>query len=174
MVASTIGTAIEWYDFCLYGTAAALVFPALFFPGSFLGARRWPEHWRHSGHISSGSPRRVFLVVPRVVQGIGVDGEWAGSVLLLSTGMVKLMSATTGTSVVTWGWRIPFLASAVLVVIGSSTYISWYLSGCAVLSMTALVLMPRPPRSSEPQRAPAATPAANDPLYCRRVGQQRC
>ncbi|MGB6163734.1 MAG: hypothetical protein WCF33_20060 [Pseudonocardiaceae bacterium] len=68
----------------------------------------------------------------------------------------------------------PLIATAILAATGSSTYISWYLIGCAVLSMTALVLLPRPPRSSEPQRAPAATPAANDPLYCRRVRQQHC
>ncbi len=86
----------------------------------------------------------MLLVVLRAIQGIGVGGEWAGSVLLamewgsvrrrglmaswpqlgvplgllLSTGMVKLMSATTGASFATWGWRIPFLASAILVVIG--------------------------------------------------------
>jgi MFS family permease len=79
-----------------------------------------------------------------VIQGIGVGGEWGGSVLLamewgparrrglmtswpqlgtpigllLSTGMVTLLSSTTGASFPTWGWRIPFLTSALLVALG--------------------------------------------------------
>jgi MFS family permease len=100
--------------------------------------------------------------------------------LLLSTSMVKLMSATTGASFVTWGWRIPFLASAVLVAIGLITVPSFgllsdligrrvtYGTGIVATTVVAfpyfglldtrsagLVLLPRPPRSSEPQRAPA-------------------
>jgi MFS family permease len=96
------------------------------------------------GTASIGITAAVLLVLLRVVQGIGVGGEWGGSVLmsmewgsarrrgfmaswpqvgvplglLLSTGMVRLVSGATGDDFETWGWRIPFLVSFVLVLIG--------------------------------------------------------
>src|SRR5215212_870774 len=126
LVASTVGTAIEWYDFFLYGTAAALVFPQLFFPNashfagvlaSFatyaVGFAARPVgaaifgHWgdrigRKATLISSlmimgiasaligllptyatiGVWAPVLLVVLRLIQGLGVGGEWGGSVTL--------------------------------------------------------------------------------------------
>ncbi len=188
VVASTVGTAIEWYDFFLYGTAAALVFPHLFFPGQssyvgvlasfgtqFVGFAARPLGAALFGHLgdrvgrkstlvttlvlmgastflmgvlpgyaSIGVAAPVLLVLLRVVQGVGVGGEWGGSVLLsmewgsqkrrglmaswpqlgvplgllASTGMVKLMTATAGGGFDSWGWRVPFLASAVLIAIG--------------------------------------------------------
>jgi len=188
VLASTVGTTIEWYDFFLYGTAAALVFPKIFFPGSspyagvlasfatlFVGFAARPVGAAIFGHYGDRVGRKatlvitlvmmgvatfligvlpghstigvfapVLLVLLRVVQGIGVGGEWGGSVLmsmewgdkrrrglmaswpqlgvpmglLLSTGMVKWMSAVTGPSFETWGWRIPFLVSFILVGIG--------------------------------------------------------
>jgi metabolite-proton symporter len=188
LVASTVGTSIEWYDFFLYGTAAALVFPQLFFPGashfagvlaSFatyavgfaarpIGAAIF-GHWgdrigRKATLISTlmlmgiasaligvlptyatiGVWAPILLVLLRISQGLGVGGEWGGSVtlsmewgnprrrgfiaswpqvgvpigLLLSTGMVSLMSHLTGDAFETWGWRVPFLASIVLIGIG--------------------------------------------------------
>ncbi|MET7287058.1 MFS transporter [Streptomyces sp. NPDC005573] len=186
--ASTVGTAIEWYDFFLYGTAAALVFPHVFFPGhagytgvlasfgtQFVGFAARPLGAAVFGHIGDRVGRRstlvttlvlmgvstfligllpgydtlgpaapVLLVLLRVVQGVGVGGEWGGSVLmsmewgsrrrrglmaswpqlgvplglLASTGMVKLMTAATGDHFGSWGWRVPFLASVVLIGIG--------------------------------------------------------
>ncbi len=188
VVASTVGTTIEWYDFFLYGTAAALVFPKLFFPGSsayagvlaafgtqFVGFAARPVGaaiFGHYGdrvgrkatlvttlmlmgvgtfligllptHASIGFAAPVLLTLLRLIQGIGVGGEWGGSVLLsmewgstkrrgfmaswpqvgvplgllASTGMVKLMSSVSGDSFETWGWRVPFLVSAVLVGVG--------------------------------------------------------
>jgi metabolite-proton symporter len=188
VVASTVGTTIEWYDFFLYGTAAALVFPQLFFPGSspyagvlaafgtqFVGFAARPigaAIFGHYGdrvgrkatlittlmlmgvatfligllptHATIGVAAPVILTLLRLVQGIGVGGEWGGSVLLsmewgsvkrrgfmaswpqvgvplgllASTGMVKLMSSATGDSFETWGWRVPFLVSIVLVGVG--------------------------------------------------------
>ena len=187
-VASTIGTTIEWYDFFLYGTAAALVFPAVFFPGSstlagtlssfatqFVGFAARPVGAAIFGHYGDRMGRKaaliatlslmgtatfligclpgvatigiaapILLTLLRVVQGLGVGGEWGGSVLmsmewgaqhrrglmaswpqlgvplglLLSTAMLKLMSAVTGPDFERWGWRVPFLASIVLVAIG--------------------------------------------------------
>jgi metabolite-proton symporter len=189
VVASTIGTTIEWYDFFLYGTMAALVFPSVFFPGgsaysgileSFavqavgFGAR--PVGAAIFGHYGDRIGRKatlvwtlmlmgiatflmgllpgratwgiaapILLVVLRIVQGIGVGGEWGGSVLLsmewgsqrrrgffaswpqlgvplgllLSTGIVKLVQGNTSEDAFnSWGWRIPFLLSIVLVGIG--------------------------------------------------------
>ena len=184
-VASTIGTTIEWYDFFLYGTAAALVFPAVFFPGEstlagtlssfatqFVGFAARPVGAAIFGHYGDRIGRKaaliatlslmgaatvlmgllpgyatigiwapILLVVLRIVQGIGVGGEWGGSVLmsmewgsakrrgfmaslpqlglLLSTLAVRVVSGSTSAQEFeTWGWRIPFLISIVLVGIG--------------------------------------------------------
>jgi metabolite-proton symporter len=189
VVASTIGTTIEWYDFFLYGTAAALVFPQLFFPGSSpyagvllsfgtqavgfgarpIGAMIFGHYGDRIGrkgtliatlmlmgiatflmgvlptHAAIGAAAPILLTVLRILQGIGVGGEWGGSVLLsmewgsqrrrgfmaswpqvgvpvgllLSTGMIKLMTGLTNDAEFnSWGWRVPFLASIVLVGIG--------------------------------------------------------
>src|SRR4051794_29156498 len=186
--ASTVGTTIEWYDFFLYGTAAALVFPQVFFPGQspyagviasfgtqFVGFAARPIGAAIFGHYGDRIGRKSTLIITlllmgigtaligvlpsyaaigiaapllltllRIVQGIAVGGEWGGSVLLamewgrperrgfmaswpqlgvpvgllLSTGMVQLMSSTTGPAFLTWGWRVPFLVSVVLVAVG--------------------------------------------------------
>jgi metabolite-proton symporter len=188
LIAGVVGTSIEWYDFFLYGTAAALVFPDLFFPNSShyagtlasfatyaVGFAARPVgaalfgHWGDRigrkatlistlltmgiasfligcmpTHDSIGLLAPTILVILRLLQGLGVGGEWAGSVtlsmewgnpkrrgligslpqvgvaigLLLSTGMVSLFSHITGSGFETWGWRIPFLFSIVLVGIG--------------------------------------------------------
>jgi len=189
VIASTVGTTIEWYDFFLYGTAAALIFPKLFFPGSsdfagvlasfstlFVGFAARPVGAAIFGHYGDRVGRKatlvttlvlmgvatfligclppyssigvfapILLVVLRLVQGIGVGGEWGGSVLmamewgskkrrglmasypqlgvpiglLLSTAMVKWMTAImTPAQFDSWGWRIPFLVSAVLIAVG--------------------------------------------------------
>jgi metabolite-proton symporter len=188
-LASTVGTTIEWYDFFLYNTAAALVFPALFFPESSTYAGRLESfatyavgfaarpvgafifgHWGDRigrkatlivtllmmgiattlvgvlpGADSIGKAAPLLLVLLRLVQGLAVGGEWSGSVLLsmewgdqkrrgfmaslpqlgvafgliLGTGFLYLMSNTLSEDQFqSWGWRIPFLFSIVLVAIG--------------------------------------------------------
>jgi MFS family permease len=126
VVASTIGTAIEWYDFFLYGTAAGLVFGKLYFPNEdaltatlaafgtyFIGFVGRPIGAAIFGHYGDRIGRKatliatllimgiatfliafvptyasigiwgaVILTVLRTIQGIGVGGEWGGSVLL--------------------------------------------------------------------------------------------
>jgi MFS family permease len=186
--ASTVGTTIEWYDFFLYGTAAALVFPALFFPNQtpftgillsfgvqFVGFASRPIGAAIFGHFGDRVGRKgtlittlllmgvatlligllptyskigiaapVLLTVLRVAQGIGVGGEWGGSVLLsmewgsrkrrglmaswpqmgvplgliLSTLAIKGATKFAGAGFDTWGWRLPFLFSVVLIGIG--------------------------------------------------------
>jgi metabolite-proton symporter len=189
IVASTVGMTIELYDFFLYGTAAALIFPRLFFPeqGEFLGqvlsfltfaagflarpvgAVLWGHLGDRVGRKSTlvttllvmgvstmligalptyqqvGAIAPVLLVLLRLVQGVGVGGEWGGAVLLpLETGHrgrrgfyaswpqagVPLgLLASTGAFALfrrvvpepafsSWGWRLPFLLSALLVVLG--------------------------------------------------------
>jgi metabolite-proton symporter len=188
VVASTVGTTIEWYDFFLYGTAAALVFPEIFFPGEeryagvifafgtqFVGFAARPIGAAIFGHYGDRIGRKATLIttllimgigtaligvlpgyaaigiaapllltVLRLLQGIAVGGEWGGSVLLamewgsekrrgfmaswpqlgvplgllLSTAMVQIMSRATGPDFETWGWRVPFLVSVVLVGVG--------------------------------------------------------
>ncbi|MEU5861458.1 MFS transporter [Nonomuraea sp. NPDC047529] len=186
--ASVVGTAIEWYDFFLYNTAAAVVFAEVFFPKSTpyagtlaafatnaVGFAARPVgaaifgHWGDRigrkatlivtlltmgvasaligvlpGTDSIGVAAPIILVVLRVLQGIAVGGEWSGSVLLsmewgdqrrrglmaswpqvgvpigliLGTGAMSLLATTTGDTFKDWGWRVPFLASLVLVAIG--------------------------------------------------------
>jgi MFS family permease len=186
--ASVVGTSIEWYDFFLYGTAAALVFPAVFFPDSSELAGRLESfatlavgfaarpvgaaifgHWGDRigrkatliitlllmgistaiigmlpGTDTIGVWAPILLVVLRLLQGIAVGGEWSGSVLLamewgdqkkrglmgsyaqigvpvgliLGTGGLSLLFTIAPDAFLTWGWRIPFLASLVLVAIG--------------------------------------------------------
>ena len=188
-MASAIGTTIEWYDFFLYNTAAALVFPHLFFPASsaYAGAMQSfatyavgfaarPVGAAIFGHwgdrigrkatlivtllimgISSalvgvlpktatiGLAAPLLLVALRLIQGLAIGGEWSGSVLItmewgdqrkrgllgsfaqlgvplglvLGTGGMTLLSATLSPDAFTsWGWRVPFLLSLVLVAVG--------------------------------------------------------
>jgi len=189
VVASAVGTTIEWYDFFLYQVAAGLVFPKLFFPASdpfvgmilafstnYLGFVARPLGAVIFGHYGDRLGRKASLIatlilmgvatvgvglVPgyaqigiwgaviltflRVLQGIGVGGEWGGSVLLagewtdpkrrgfstsfaqfgapaglmLANAIFVLVSVTTDDqSFLSWGWRIPFLISFVLVFVG--------------------------------------------------------
>src|SRR3954462_6233788 len=188
-VASTVGTTIVWYDFFLYGTAAALIFPKIFFPTEspllgtlasfstlFVGFAARPVGAAIFGHYGDRIGRKaaliatlslmgvatalmgvlpgyasigplapILLVLLRIVQGVGVGGEWGGSVLmsmewgsrrrhgfmaslpqlgvpiglLLATAAVKIMNAWLGPDAFdAWGWRVPFLASVVLIAIG--------------------------------------------------------
>ena len=189
VIASTIGTAIEWYDFFLYGTAAGLVFGKLYFPNQdplsatllafgtyFIGFAGRPIGAAIFGHYGDRIGRKatliatllcmglatfaiafvptyasigiwgaVLLTVLRAIQGIGVGGEWGGSVLLamewsrthgqrglvaswpqfgvpcgllLSNLAVLAFSAWAGDDFAAWGWRIPFALSIILVGIG--------------------------------------------------------
>jgi MFS transporter, MHS family, shikimate and dehydroshikimate transport protein len=187
-LASLIGTTIEWYDFFLYGTAAALVFDKVFFPtfDPFVGrlaslatfsiafiAR--PLGGIIIGHFGDrigrksmlvltlmimgiatfligllptyaqlGPAAAVLLVLLRVAQGFGVGGEWGGAVLmavehappgrrgfygswpqigvpaglLLSTIVFTPFSRLPQEDFLSWGWRIPFLLSILLVAVG--------------------------------------------------------
>ncbi|MGW5048524.1 MFS transporter [Streptomyces griseoluteus] len=187
--ASLIGTTIEWYDFFLYGSAAALVFNTLFFPTSdplvgtliafityAIGFAARPLGGVVFGHFGDKVGRRKLLVVSllmmggatfamgllptygaigvgapvlltllRLVQGFALGGEWGGAVLLVSehggdkhrgfwaawpqsgapggnllaTGVLALLAAVQSDEAFrSWGWRVPFLLSGVLVMIG--------------------------------------------------------
>ena len=189
MIASTVGTTIEWYDFLLYGQVTALVFGKLFFPKSdplvgvleafavfFIGFVGRPigaaifGHWGDRigrkatliatllitglatvavglvpTYASIGIWGAVLLTVIRLIQGIGVGGEWGGSVLLamewaqtnrnrgfiaswpqfgapagffLANLAVLIFSWLSGDQFLTWGWRIPFLISIIMVAVG--------------------------------------------------------
>ncbi|MFD7699536.1 MFS transporter [Streptomyces caelestis] len=189
VAASLIGTTIEWYDFFLYGSAAALVFNKLFFPDSDplvgtllsfltyavgfaarpLGALVFGHYGDRLGrkkllvlslllmggatfaigllptHATIGSAAPLLLTVLRLVQGFALGGEWGGAVLLVSehgdarrrgfwaswpqtgapagqllaTGVLSLLTAVLSDSAFgAWGWRIPFLLSGVLVIVG--------------------------------------------------------
>src|SRR5688500_12890145 len=189
VVSSAAGTTIEWYDFFLYGVAAALVFPQKFFPGSdpyvgtllsfstyFVGFVARPVGAALFGHYGDRIGRKATLIatlvlmgaatmgiglVPdydrigiwgavlltffRVLQGIGVGGEWGGAVLMagewtdpkrrgfttsfaqfvapagmvLANGALAVVSYTfSEEAFLSWGWRIPFLLSLGLVFVG--------------------------------------------------------
>ncbi|MFJ9209895.1 MFS transporter [Streptomyces sp. NPDC102264] len=189
VAASLIGTTIEWYDFFLYGSAAALVFNKLFFPDSDplvgtllsfltyavgfaarpLGALVFGHYGDRIGrkkllvlsllmmggatfaiglmptHATIGTAAPVLLTVLRLIQGFALGGEWGGAVLLVSehgdakrrgfwaswpqtgapagqllaTGVLSALTALLSDAAFgSWGWRIPFLLSGVLVIVG--------------------------------------------------------
>lgn len=189
VVASTVGTAIEWYDFFLYSTLTSLVFVKLYFPNAdplvgtlqafsvyAVGFIARPIGAAIFGHYGDRIGRKATLVstlllmgiatflvglVPsydvvgiwgaiiltllRFIQGIGVGGEWGGSVLLsmewaktnkhrgfitswpqfgvpmgvfLANLAVLAFSGMDNDAFIAWGWRVPFLLSALLVAVG--------------------------------------------------------
>jgi metabolite-proton symporter len=191
-MASLIGTTIEWYDFFLYGSAAALVFNRLFFPefdplvGTMLAFATYalgfvarPVGGIVFGHFGDRIGRKrllmlslvlmgvatiligllptyaqigvwapIALIVLRLIQGFAVGGEWGGAVLmaaehgdaarrgfwaswpqagvpagsLLAAAVLAIMaSVQTEADFLQWGWRVPFVLSALLVIVG------WYI-----------------------------------------------
>lgn len=187
-LASLIGTTIEWYDFFVYGTVGALVFPQLFFPGSdpYVGLMQTlvvyavgfvarPLGSMCFGHYGDRIGRKTALIVTlltmgiatsligllptyerigvwaplvlvilRFLQGFSAGGEWAGAVLLsvewsvqrrrglfgslpqlgsplglvLSSSAVSAALALSGDAFLRWGWRLPFLVSIFLILVG--------------------------------------------------------
>jgi metabolite-proton symporter len=188
VLAASIGSALEWYDFFLYGTAAALVFGELFFPKSdpvvgtllsfltfgvgfvfrplggiifgILGDRygRKPVLVATLLMIGLGTTAigflptysqigvwaPILLVAMRIVQGLGAGAEYGGAVIylvenapanhrgfwggfaplgvsvgnLLAAGAFALVSMLPHDALMDWGWRLPFLASFVLILVG--------------------------------------------------------
>ena len=189
VIASTVGTTIEWYDFLLYGQMAALVFAKLYFPSSdpltgilqafavfAVGFVARPIGAAIFGHYGDRIGRKaaliatllltglstflvgcvptyeqigvwgaVLLVALRFIQGIGVGGEWGGSVLLsmewartsknrgliaawpqfggpagffLANLAILAFSQMSGDQFLSWGWRVPFWLSLVMLGIG--------------------------------------------------------
>jgi MHS family shikimate/dehydroshikimate transporter-like MFS transporter len=188
IAASLIGSVIEWYDFFIYGTAAALIFGQLFFPGSdpligtlysfgtyAVGFIARPIGGVFCGHYGDKIGRKsmlvmtlivmgvattlvgllptyesigiwapVLLVVLRFLQGFAVGGEWGGATLMaveyappgrrgffgswpgmgIPAGLVVATAIFTASSslppeqFLSWGWRVPFLVSIVLVAVG--------------------------------------------------------
>lgn len=188
LVASLIGSSIEWYDYFLYGTLAALVFNKIFFPtidpvvGLMLAYTSFalPFFIRPLGgvifsHIGDKIGRKktlvltlglmggatvligllpsyetigvwapILLITLRLIQGLGIGGEWGGALLLaveyapkgkrgffgsvpqmgvtigllLGTISITLMTALPENQFLAWGWRVPFILSAVLVLLG--------------------------------------------------------
>ncbi len=189
VIASTVGTTIEWYDFLLYSIVTGLVFGKLFFPNSDplmgvlqafaiytvgfiarpIGAFIFGHYGDRIGrkaaliatllitglatfavgfvptYATAGIWGAVILTIIRFIQGVGVGGEWGGSVLLamewartnrhrgfisswpqfggpaglfLANMAVLVGSAISGDKFLVWGWRIPFMLSIVMVGIG--------------------------------------------------------
>lgn len=189
LTASLVGTAVEFYDFYIYATAAALVFPTLFFPSESVSAQLMSSYATFAiafiarpvgavafGHFGDRIGRKSTLVwslmlmggstmaiaflptyaqagwiaplllcVLRFGQGLGLGGEWGGAALLAVEnappgwkarfGMFPQLGAPVGfiaanglflllglvltqEDFIAWGWRIPFLASSLLVIIG--------------------------------------------------------
>ena len=189
VLASLVGTTIEFYDFYIFGTAAALVFGPMFFPksapetqalnayltfgiaflarpvGSFLFGHFGDRVGRKSalvatmlmmglattligalpGYATAGVLAPWLLAALRFLQGVGLGGEWGGAALIatenapdgrrawfgmfpqlgppigffIATGLfLALLIGFGEAAFVDWAWRVPFLASAVLVAIG--------------------------------------------------------
>ncbi|VTU14450.1 MFS transporter [Variovorax sp. RA8] len=187
--ASALGTIIEWYDFLIYGAAAALVFNKLFFPAddpfvgtlaalgsAAVGFFARPFGGAVFGYFGDRLGRKsmllltlvimglgtfaigllptyaqigiwapILLVLLRIIQGIGLGGEWGGAALMvlehaparrrglcgslvqvgfpigliLSAGVFALVSKLPEEEFLSWGWRVPFLSSLVLVILGA-------------------------------------------------------
>ncbi|RDG31047.1 MFS transporter [Streptomyces corynorhini] len=188
-VASLVGTAVEWYDYFIFGTASALVFGKLFFPNEEdpiigtlsafavfgVGFFARPVGGVVFGHFGDKFGRKaalvttlimmgastfligllpttsqigiwapILLVLLRLVQGFGVGGEWGGASLVaveyapahkrgaygsfpqignaiglvLSTSVFAAVSMLPDDQLLSWGWRVPFLLSAVLIAVG--------------------------------------------------------
>lgn len=188
-LASLVGTAVEWYDYFIFGTASALVFGELFFPneedpiigtlsafavfgvgffarpfGGVLFGHFGDRFGRKSALITTlmlmgvstfligllpttaqiGIWAPILLVVLRLLQGAGVGGEWGGAALVaveyapegkrgaygsfpqignavglvMSTSIFAAVSQLPDDQLLSWGWRIPFLLSAVLIAVG--------------------------------------------------------
>ncbi|WP_168627119.1 MFS transporter [Cryobacterium sp. BB307] len=188
VIGAFAGTAIEWYDFYIFGTAAALVFGKVFYPeidpaaalmasfatfwvgflarplGGFIFGHFGDKFGRKNtlvvtlvlmgaattligvlpGYAQIGLAAPILLIVLRACQGLAVGGEWGGAVLLatenakegkkgsagawvqqgspagsiLATLIFLLVGQLPNEAFLSWGWRIPFLLSAVLVVVG--------------------------------------------------------
>lgn len=188
LLASLVGSSIEWFDYFLYGTVAALVFNQLFFPaedpavGTMLAFASFALSFfiRPFGgiifsHIGDKIGRKktlvltlslmggatvlmgllptyqaigiaapILMVTLRLVQGLGIGGEWGGAMLLaveyapdnqrgffgsvpqmgvtigmlLATLALTVMSMLPDEAFLSWGWRVPFVLSAVLVFLG--------------------------------------------------------
>ncbi|WP_239482783.1 MFS transporter [Paraburkholderia sp. C35] len=187
-IASFIGSAIEWFDFFLYGITSALVFGKLYFPGGdpltgtllafgtfAVGFIARPFGGIVAGHLGDRVGRKfvlvstllamglsttliglvpsyahiglaapILLILLRIVQGLAVGGEWGGAALIavehakpnrrglygsfpqmglpaglcMAVGGMELASRLPEAEFLAWGWRIPFLFSAVLVAVG--------------------------------------------------------
>lgn len=187
-IAGTFGTIIEWYDFLIYGTAAALVFNKLFFPtispsaGTLAALATYavgfvarPVGGALFGHFGDRIGRKsmlmmtmmvmglgtffvgllptynqigilapLALVILRFVQGLALGGEWGGASLMVvehapdgkrgfygslvqvgfslglvtSAGVFALSTSMSEAAFLSWGWRVPFLISIVLVALG--------------------------------------------------------
>lgn len=190
-ISSMVGTTIEWYDFFIYGAAAALIFNKLFFPNldpltgvlaafatyavGFIGRPLGGIIFGHFGdkigrksmllltlmmmgiptvligllptYASIGYWATFFLIILRFIQGMAMGGEWGGAVLMAvehapegkkgfwgslpqaSTGgglmlaslALGLVSLLPESALFSWGWRLPFLASIILLGVG------WYI-----------------------------------------------
>lgn len=186
--AAAVGTTIEWYDFYVYATAAAIVFPAVFFPevdrslgtlasfGTYAVAFFMrPVGGIVFGHIGDRLGRKpaltitllvmgvatvlvgclpshatagifgpIMLIILRMCQGLAVGGEWGGASLmavesapeksktfyggftqvgnplgaLMATGAFWILAAMGDDVLMSWGWRVPFLFSIVLIFVG--------------------------------------------------------
>jgi metabolite-proton symporter len=238
VIASTIGTTIEWYDFFLYSTVTGLVFAQLYFPNSnplvgtlqafaiyAVGFAARPVGAAIFGHYGDRIGRKstliatlllmgvatflvafvptyaqigiwgaVLLTILRFIQGVGVGGEWGGSVLMsmewartnaqrglvaswpqfgvpaglfLANLAVLAFSRISGTQFLAWGWRIPFLLSIVLIGIG--LYIRLHLRETPIFSRLV--------SENRIERAPALEVIKRQPkeillAACARMGEQ--
>jgi len=225
--AAFVGTMIEWYDFYIYATAAALVFGKLFFPsatgfygtlaafGTFaVGFFARPLGGAIFGHIGDRIGRKkslvitllmmgtvtvligllptyasigvwapILLVLLRIVQGVAVGGEWGGAVLMagehspdkskrtffasfaqlgspagliLSMLMFKLVTGLDDEAFLSWGWRVPFLFSAVLLAVGFVIRLSVNESPDFLEEKQAQAEKQKLPQHTKPERAPLA------------------
>jgi MFS family permease len=226
------GTSIEWYDFFIYGTAAALVFPTAFFPADMpamvaliasfstfaVGFIARPLGGVIFGHYGDRVGRKktlvvallimgfgttligllptyesigvlapLALVVLRFVQGLAIGGQWGGAMLLVTESAPKnrrgyygafaqagapmgvilanlaflaIGATMSDDSFMSWGWRVPFLASVVL--IGISMYVQLHLEDTPAFKALEENKLQRLAQETTPVTSKAADPLQID------------
>ncbi|MCI2956256.1 MHS family MFS transporter [Agromyces atrinae] len=235
LAAATLGTMLEWYDFFLYGLAAALVFPTLFFPGddpvagmllsfavfatgfiarpigglicAYVGDRYGRQRTLVATlivmggataligllptHDQVGPVAPVLLVILRLAQGAATGGEWSGAVILTlehspdrrgfrgafisssvyiglllgNLAFVVLAATLDDDALLSWGWRLPFLASIALVAVGL------YLRRRVSESPEFLAVRDRDERARQPLTTVLRRPRNVIAVFLVRVGQ---
>jgi MFS family permease len=159
LIASTIGTTIEWYDFLLYSTVTGLVFAKLFFPDSdpligtlqayvifYIGFIARPVGAAIFGHYGDRIGRKASLIATLVITGLATVavglvptyqqiGIWAALIMIV---LRFIQGVGVGGE---WGGPAPFVTTALLAAYASGYMVALYILACCVISIVCAMLL---------------------------------